>query len=110
MPINNIKNSWVVAMKINSINPNTEVFKNKEIQKKSFLQAPQAEKVRATQDYLKISLNAAIEEAKTKASNLPEVREEKVSKIKEQIQRGTYNVSNQQIARAMIGSLLSEIA
>jgi negative regulator of flagellin synthesis FlgM len=41
---------------------------------------------------------------------MPEVRENKVAELKAQIESGTYQVSNRAIARAMVGTLLSEMA
>jgi len=40
---------------------------------------------------------------------MPEIREEKVAQIKTQIKSGTYNVSNKEIACAIIGNFLKEI-
>jgi len=51
-----------------------------------------------------------VERAVKKALSMPEIREEKVAQIKAQIESGTYNVSNREIARAIIGNLLNEIA
>ena len=51
-----------------------------------------------------------VERAVKKALSMPEIREEKVAQIKAQIESGTYNVSNREIARAIIRNLLNEIA
>ncbi|QER42502.1 flagellar biosynthesis anti-sigma factor FlgM [Thermodesulfobacterium sp. TA1] len=59
---------------------------------------------------VELSSKKVVENAVKKAASLPEIREEKVSQIKAQIEAGTYNVSNREIARAMVGSLLNEIA
>jgi len=57
-----------------------------------------------------LSSQKLVEKAVKKALSMPEIREEKVAQIKAQIKSGTYNVSNREIARAIIGNLLNEIA
>ncbi|WP_167344319.1 flagellar biosynthesis anti-sigma factor FlgM [Caldimicrobium thiodismutans] len=97
-------------MKINELTPQKTEIK-REIQKGRPQEQPKEnEQLKITQDQVQLSIKPAIENAKAKASSLPEIREEKVSQLKEQIASGNYQVSNQQIARAMVGSLLSEIA
>ncbi len=68
------------------------------------------EKVGSQTEKVEFSSKSLIEYAIKKISLLPETREEKVSKIKAQIQAGTYKVSNKEIARALISSILNEIA
>ncbi len=111
MPINNIKNLEGAYMKINELTPQkTEIRRDKEIQRGRPQESPSGkEQIRATQDQVQISVKPAIDNARAKASAMPEVREEKVAQLREQIATGNYQVSNQQIARAMVGSLLSEI-
>jgi negative regulator of flagellin synthesis FlgM len=59
---------------------------------------------------VELSSQNLIEKAVKRTSQLPEIREEKIAQIKAQIEAGTYNVSNREIARAMVGTLLNEIA
>ena len=61
-------------------------------------------------EVVEVSSQKLIEGAVQKILTMPEIREEKVAQIKAQIQSGTYNVSNKEIARAMISNLLDEIA
>ncbi len=51
-----------------------------------------------------------IQMANTQLQEIPDVRAEKVSEIKNQISRGTYPVSSEKIAHRLIGeSLLNEL-
>lgn len=112
MPINNIKNAEGIYMKINElISQKPSINKEKEIQREKISnQVPLKEgEVRSVQDKVEISYAQTIERAVKKSQELPEVREEKVSKIKEAVERGTYQVSNSELAQAMIRSLLSEM-
>lgn len=43
-----------------------------------------------------------IQQAKVAVSGLPDVREDKVQAIKAQVEKGTYNVSGEQIAQNMV--------
>ncbi|PMP97568.1 MAG: flagellar biosynthesis anti-sigma factor FlgM [Thermodesulfobacterium geofontis] len=61
-------------------------------------------------EVVEVSSQKLIESAVQKTLSMPEIREEKVVQLKAQIQAGTYNVSNREIARAMIATLLDEIA
>jgi negative regulator of flagellin synthesis FlgM len=61
-------------------------------------------------EVVEVSSQKLIESAVQKILSMPEIREEKVAQIKAKIQSGIYNVSNQEIARAMITTLLDEIA
>jgi len=61
-------------------------------------------------EVIKLSSQKLVEKAVKKALSMPEIREEKVAQIKAQIKSGTYNVSNKEIARAIIRNLLNEIA
>jgi len=62
-----------------------------------------------TANTVELTSQRLIENAVKKTENLPEVREEKIRQIKSQIETGKYQVSNREIARAMVGSILSEI-
>ena len=51
-----------------------------------------------------------IQEAKKLMDSIPDIREEKVAKIKAQIQNGTYHVEEKKLAAKMIKeSLLNEL-
>lgn len=50
-----------------------------------------------------------IQKAKVEVSKLPDVREEKVREIKDQVDKGTYNVSGQQIADKMVGESIIDL-
>uniref|UniRef100_A0A7V4N502 Negative regulator of flagellin synthesis n=1 Tax=Thermodesulfobacterium geofontis TaxID=1295609 RepID=A0A7V4N502_9BACT len=68
------------------------------------------EKPSSQTEVVEVSSQKLIESAIQKILSMPEIREEKVAQIKAQIQSGTYNVSNREIARAMIANLLDKIA
>lgn len=50
-----------------------------------------------------------IQKAKVEVSKLPDVREEKVQEIKAQVDKGTYNVSGEQIANKMVGESIIDL-
>ena len=50
-----------------------------------------------------------IQKAKVEVSKLPDVREEKVQEIKAQVEKGTYNVSGEQIANKMVGESIVDL-
>lgn len=50
-----------------------------------------------------------IQQAKVEVSKLPDVREEKVQEIKSQVEKGTYNVSGEQIANKMVGESIIDL-
>lgn len=50
-----------------------------------------------------------IQKAKVEVSKLPDVREEKVQEIKSQVEKGTYNVSGEQIANKMVGESIIDL-
>jgi negative regulator of flagellin synthesis FlgM len=43
-----------------------------------------------------------IQQAKVEVSRLPDVREEKINEIKNQVNKGTYNISGEKIASKMV--------
>ncbi len=116
MPINNIKNiREEMYMKINNIaGNNLDEVKNIKAKKRENVgvktQAPKQTIKTRNAETVRLASQKMIEAAVNKAGNMPEIREEKVAQIKAQIQQGTYNVSNREIARSMIGNLLNEIA
>ncbi|MBP7765342.1 MAG: flagellar biosynthesis anti-sigma factor FlgM [Deltaproteobacteria bacterium] len=50
-----------------------------------------------------------IQKAKVAVSELPDIREEKVQAIKAQVEKGTYNVSGEQIAEKMVGESIVDL-
>jgi negative regulator of flagellin synthesis FlgM len=50
-----------------------------------------------------------IQQAKVEVSKSPDVREEKVQEIKTQVEKGTYNVSGEQIANKMVGESIIDL-
>lgn len=50
-----------------------------------------------------------IQQAKVEVSRLPDVREEKVQEIKDQVEKGTYNVNGEQIANKMVGESIIDL-
>lgn len=103
-------------MKINGLPPknvedliNIKEARKKEENLKVGSSKPQ-EKTVSQSEVVEVSSQKLIESAVQKILSMPEIREEKVAQIKAQIQSGTYNVSNREIARAMIATLLDEIA
>ncbi|MEE9912654.1 MAG: flagellar biosynthesis anti-sigma factor FlgM [Deltaproteobacteria bacterium] len=50
-----------------------------------------------------------IQQAKVEVSKVPDVREEKVQEIKDQVEKGTYNVSGEQIANKMVGESIIDL-
>ena len=63
-------------------------------------------------DTVEISNTAKkIQEAKSQLDTIPDIREEKVAKIKSQIENGTYEINADKIASSMIrDTLLNELA
>ena len=119
MPINNIKtNPGVMYMKVNDIKTATppEVNQKEVRRKENPSPAAQGEQVQRQEasprisDQVSLTTKRLVEEARAKAKSMPEVRENKVAELRARIESGTYQVSNRAIARAMVGSLLSEIA
>ncbi len=119
MPINNIKNAGeVMYMKIAELGnknvQNTDNIEKKQIRAQERVRTrtrAQVNNQAASQEVrAEFSTRKMVEAAVKQAAQMPEVREEKVAQLREQIQQGTYQVSNRQIARAMIGGLLNEIA
>ena len=60
----------------------------------------------------KVSLSAQaqdVQNIKKAINELPDVRQEKVDALKEQIHQGTYNVNGEKVAQKMIGESLLDI-
>jgi len=119
MPINNIKtNVGGVYMKINDIKTgNPPEVKHKEVMRQEnpapAAQGASVQRQEAPQrvsDQVSLTTKRLVEEARTRAESMPEVRETKVAELKAKIESGTYQVSNRAIARAMVGTLFSEMA
>lgn len=113
MPINNIKNLEGIYMKINDLaTSKTTIKQEREIQReglKNEEKVSQGEKS-VPRDRVEISHTKIISSALKKSETLPQVREDKVSQLKQAIAEGKYQISNKDLAQAMIRSLLSEIA
>lgn len=50
-----------------------------------------------------------IQQAKVEVSKLPDVFEKRVQEIKNQVDKGTYNVSGEQIANKMVGESILDL-
>lgn len=50
-----------------------------------------------------------IQQIKNTLSQLPDVREEKIQEIKSQVEKGTYNVSGEEIAEKMVGESIVDL-
>ncbi len=119
MPIYNIKNDpGVMYMKINDIKTaNPPEVKQKEVKRREnpspAAQGTQVQSQEAPQrvsDQVSLTTKRLVEEARARAKSMPEVRENKVAELRAKIESGTYQVPNRAIARAMVGTLLSEMA
>jgi negative regulator of flagellin synthesis FlgM len=119
MPINNINNNAeVMYMKINNVKTvNPQEVKQSEVRRKENLtplaQGAPLQRQEAPQrvsDQVSLTTKRLVEEARARAKSMPEIRENKVAELKAKIESGTYQVSNRAIARAMVGTLLSEMA
>ncbi len=113
MPINNIKNAAGVAyMKINNVTGrDTQGVKN--IRREAPARAENRVQVRENNqqaDRVELRTRQMVENAVARTREMPEVREEKIAEVRQRIQAGNYNVSNREIARAMVGSILNEVA
>ena len=71
----------------------------------------QPEKQQAKADTVVLSDTAkAVQEAKTQLDSIPEVREDKVAELREQIENGTYEVDSEKLAEKMItDSIINEL-
>lgn len=87
-------------MQINKIHKASEIYAASSVKKVS-AKDPQVSK----KDKLSISDTAKYFQLAFKAAkNSPDIRIEKVEKIKEQIESGTYNVSAEEVAKKMLKS------
>ena len=86
----------------------------KQVQDKDKVDAAseQPEKQHAKADTVVLSDTAKrVQEAQTQLKSIPDVREDKVAELKEQIENGTYEPDAEKIAGKMIkDSLLNELA
>ena len=101
-------------MKIDGKNPfiNLDAYiKNVKDDKKVDASGGQDSKNNAKGDEVVLSPMAKeIQEAKKIIDSMPEIREEKVARLKEQIQNGTYQVDGEKIAgKMLLGSLLRDL-
>jgi negative regulator of flagellin synthesis FlgM len=101
-------------MKITDKNPyvNLDAYtKNVKDKERIDNQGKQAPKQVMEEDRVVLSQEAKkIQEAKKLMDSIPDIREEKVAKIKAQIENGTYQVEEKKLAAKMIKeSLLNEL-
>lgn len=111
MPINNIKSVEGNYMKINELTTQKTNVK-REVQRERPVEGNvnKAENQEvAPKDKVEIAFSQVVDRAVNKSKELPEIREEKVARVREAIEKGTYQVSNRDLARAMLRSLLTEI-
>ncbi len=63
-----------------------------------------------TEEKVNLSTQAKdIQQIKNTLSQLPDVREEKIQEIKSQVEKGTYNVSGEDIAGKMVGESIVDL-
>jgi len=86
-------------MRINSFEPSQNVTDTRQVNRRQDKKAEVSQAQTPAQDTAQISERARIQQAVAKA---PEVRQDRVAEIKAQIDAGTYNVSNSQLADAMM--------
>ena len=84
-----------------------ELYRQQQVDKLRQQQAeksqPQADNSAATGDVVSVSSDARLmAEASRAAQDSPDVRQEKVAQLKEQVQNGTYKVDNESIARGLL--------
>lgn len=70
---------------------------------------PKRDQAAESGDRVELRSRQMVEEARARAREIPEVREEKVEALRRQIESGTYEVAPEKVARAMISDLLREI-
>jgi len=60
-------------------------------------------------DRVELRSRRMVEEARNRAQEIPEVREEKVEALRRRIESGAYRVAPEKVARAMLADLLRDI-
>jgi negative regulator of flagellin synthesis FlgM len=84
-------------MRIDSFQPSNSIADTQPVTRQEQKKVPQTQL--PAQDSANISERARLQQ---RASQVPDVRQERVSAIKQQMQAGTYNVSDSQLADAMM--------
>jgi flagellar biosynthesis anti-sigma factor FlgM len=70
----------------------------------------QGEKVGLSPDEVQFSVDGdKVQQLKTDLAGLPDVRQERVAALNQAVERGSYNVSDQQIAQSMSSDLLGKV-
>lgn len=64
----------------------------------------------STRDSVSLRIKEILKEAQSGVENYPEVREDRVRELQARIREGTYQVSNKDLARAMLRALLADIS
>ena len=86
-------------MRIDSFQPSNSIADTQTVTRPDNKKAQQAQVSTPAQDTASISERARLQQ---RATQVPDVRQERVSAIKQQMQAGTYNVSDSQLADAMM--------
>lgn len=63
-----------------------------------------------SRDSVSLKIRDLVKEARAEVEKYPEIREDRVRELQEKIRAGIYQVSNRDLAKAMIRSLLNEIS
>lgn len=66
--------------------------------------------VEAPRDSVSLRIRDFVRQAMERSENFSEVREDRVRELQNRIREGNYQISNRDLARAMIRSILSEIS
>jgi flagellar biosynthesis anti-sigma factor FlgM len=70
----------------------------------------QGERVGLSPDEVQFSVDGEkVQQMKADLGGLPDLRQDRVAALKQAIEKGSYNVSDQQIAQAMSSELLGEV-
>ena len=88
------------------------VPENQQVQKSagSGSSAPQGQSapITSAEDHAQLSLDSGtVQQLTAKAAQMPEIRQERVNALRQAVGRGTYQVSDQQLADAIGSELLS---
>jgi negative regulator of flagellin synthesis FlgM len=90
-------------MRIDSFQPSNSIADTQSVTRPDNKKAQQAQV--PAQDTANISERARLQQ---RAAQAPDVRQERVAAIKQQMQAGTYNVSDSQLADAMMKEFASK--
>ena len=99
-------------MKVSDIKDVSTQYIQQYQRNESAAQAAEKQAAAASKTTEKVDLSTMardIQKAKVEVSKLPDVREEKVREVKDQVDKGTYNVSGEQIANKMVGESIIDL-